>query len=107
LSSQVCLPRPPSFFVGPLCSMADYFEDCELYEFCTAREVQFTVGMLLNMDWVTRHDTFDNLAEIKPHNHMCAIAEKLGPDQFWYGRATGVPPPPVIIIVPLPSVIVG
>jgi hypothetical protein len=35
--------------------MAEYFEDCELFEFSTARQVKFTVGMLLKMDWVTRH----------------------------------------------------
>jgi hypothetical protein len=85
--------------------MAEYFEDCELLEFCTARQVKWTVGMLLAMDWVTRHETFLNLAECKPHSHMVAIAEQLGPDQFFHGWATGVPPPPVIILVPLPSVI--
>ena len=85
--------------------MAEYFEDCELFEFCTAKQVQFTTRMLLSMDWVTRHATFINLAETKPHNLMVAIAEQLGPDQFYNGLATGVPPPPVIIIVPLPTVI--
>jgi hypothetical protein len=87
--------------------MAEYFEDCELKEFCTAREVKFTVGMLLKMDWVTRHACFFNLAERKPHALMVAIAEKLGPDEFYDGMATGVPPPPVIVIMPLPLVIVG
>ena len=87
--------------------MAEYFEDCELFEFCTAKQVQFTTRMLLSMDWVTRHATFINLAETKPHSHMVALAEQLGPDQFYNGLATGVPPPPVIIIVPLPTVIIN
>jgi hypothetical protein len=85
--------------------MAEHFEECELLEYCTARQVQWTIGMLLKMDWVTRHETFASLAESKPHIHMVAIAEKLGPDQFYHGWATGVPPPSVIILVPLPSVI--
>jgi hypothetical protein len=55
---------------------------------------------------VTRHSCFINLAETKPHSHMVAIADKLGPDEFYHGRATGVPPPAVVILMPRPSVII-
>ncbi len=53
---------------------------------------------------VTRHSCFINLAETKPHSHMVAIADKLGPDEFYNGGATGVPPPPVIILMHRPWV---
>ena len=35
---------------------------------------------------------------------MVAIADKLGPDEFYHGGATGVPPPPVIILMHRPWV---
>jgi hypothetical protein len=37
---------------------------------------------------------------------MVAIADKLGPDELYDGRATGVPPPAVVILMPRPSVII-
>jgi hypothetical protein len=55
---------------------------------------------------VTRHACFIDLAETAPHSHMVAIADKLGPDELYDGMATGVPPPPVIILMPKPSVII-
>ena len=53
---------------------------------------------------VTRHSCFVTLAETKPHSHMVAIADKLGPDEFYNGGATGVLRPPVIILMHRPWV---
>jgi hypothetical protein len=83
--------------------MADFFEDCELDLYCDARLVPWTVRMLLGMSWETRHSSFLKFAETKHLAFMNGICDLMGPDQLLWGRATGVPPPAVIVITPMPT----
>jgi hypothetical protein len=78
--------------------MAEFFENCELFEQCFAKQVWFCADMMLAMDWVTRHEVWVNLVEEKPHDFLVALASILGPDQLYDGWATGVPPPTVIVL---------
>jgi hypothetical protein len=87
-----------------LSSMSDFFEDCELRPYCDGL-LPWTVRWLKQLDWLTRHEVFHHLVQEKPHEFMVAIANLLGPDELMDGWATGVPPPPVIILPPVPSVI--